>query len=369
MSAAKALIIRYKINKFFPEPAYQSGAAAKFHSPCGFLGEIQLKVMNLADHYPILSRTYLAAPNFHNALSHRLQQAPGLALLVGLALYLLLMPLLLVAGGLLPGGVAQFSQMLAGDFAAMPQGSLWFRTFQFLNQVLTYGLAGWIMVRLGGIGRSIGDARPQLVWLWAAAAVIAAIPFVQTTLLGPETLRRIGLPESLLKWAIETEQHSQQALLILAREPGGWVLLVNLLVFALAPALCEELFFRGFLQHQLIRLSPSRPWVGIFLGALIFSTLHFQFYGIIARALLGVLLGYFFYRSGSLWPGIVAHAVFNGVSILAMRLLPADSPLLQTESAAVEIPLHFAAPSLVVTLFFLYKLYLDCPSPQSNETI
>ena len=97
---------------------------------------------------------------------------------------------------------------------------------------------------------------------------------------------------------------------------GG--LLLNLLVIALIPAIGEELTFRGVLQQGLTR--KMNPHVAIILSAAIFSFIHFQFYGFLPRMFLGILLGYMFYVSGSLWTSILMHFVNNGTAVLLYYL-------------------------------------------------
>lgn len=98
---------------------------------------------------------------------------------------------------------------------------------------------------------------------------------------------------------------------------GG--LLFNLLIIALIPAVGEELTFRGVLQQSLTR-GLKNPHVAIILSAAIFSFIHFQFLGFFPRMFLGILLGYMFYVSGSLWTSIVMHFVNNGTAVVVFYL-------------------------------------------------
>ena len=98
---------------------------------------------------------------------------------------------------------------------------------------------------------------------------------------------------------------------------GG--LLLNLLVIALIPAVGEELTFRGVLQQGLTRRMKS-PHAAIILSAAIFSFIHFQFYGFLPRMFLGILLGYMFYITRSLWTSITMHFVNNGTAVVLYYL-------------------------------------------------
>ena len=121
--------------------------------------------------------------------------------------------------------------------------------------------------------------------------------------------------EDILKQMEETAQATTEKMLTVDTFGG---LLFNLLIIALIPAVGEELTFRGVLQQGLTR--KMNPHVAIILSAAIFSFIHFQFYGFLPRMFLGILLGYMFYITGSLWTSIVMHFVNNGTAVVLYYL-------------------------------------------------
>ena len=98
---------------------------------------------------------------------------------------------------------------------------------------------------------------------------------------------------------------------------GG--LLFNLVVIALIPAIGEELTFRSVIQQWLVKVVKN-PHVGIVLASAVFSFIHFQFYGFFPRMFLGMILGYLFYYSGSVWVSILMHFINNGSAVLIAYL-------------------------------------------------
>ena len=122
--------------------------------------------------------------------------------------------------------------------------------------------------------------------------------------------------EEYLKMLEETASATTEKMLNVDTIGG---LLLNLLVIALIPAVGEELTFRGVLQQGLMRRVKS-PHVAIILSAAIFSFIHFQFYGFLPRMFLGILLGYMFYITGSLWTSIAMHFVNNGTTVVVYYL-------------------------------------------------
>lgn len=88
------------------------------------------------------------------------------------------------------------------------------------------------------------------------------------------------------------------------------LLFLNLVVTAILPAIGEELFFRGALQHIFLRIVKNEI-IAIWIVGVIFSAIHFQFYGFLPRLFLGVAFGYLFFWTKNIWVPIFAHFVNN----------------------------------------------------------
>ena len=86
----------------------------------------------------------------------------------------------------------------------------------------------------------------------------------------------------------------------------------------LAPALCEELFFRGFVFTALA--DRHGPAVAILGSAVLFAAVHFNPWQFPALLLLGVFLGVLVYLTHSIYPAIVAHLATNALSVLGVNL-------------------------------------------------
>jgi sodium transport system permease protein len=91
-------------------------------------------------------------------------------------------------------------------------------------------------------------------------------------------------------------------------------LAMNLFLFALTPAFCEELFFRGLLLRGLLtRMSPAAA-IGI--SAAMFALFHVDIYRLLPTALLGVMLGFVAYRGGTFLASAVVHFLNNGILVV-----------------------------------------------------
>ena len=93
---------------------------------------------------------------------------------------------------------------------------------------------------------------------------------------------------------------STEALLVI----GGAVLVAPLL---------EELVFRGFLQGQL-EAGYRDATKAVLISAVVFTVLHLNPWWALQIYLLGVVLGFLAWRTGSIWPPFLVHATNNGLA-------------------------------------------------------
>jgi len=91
-----------------------------------------------------------------------------------------------------------------------------------------------------------------------------------------------------------------------------------LAVICLAPAICEELAFRGFILSGLRQ--GGRDWTAIFIISAVFGLAHGILQQSLGAAVIGVVIGFVAVKTGSLWPGVAYHAVHNGLSVCIGRL-------------------------------------------------
>ena len=123
--------------------------------------------------------------------------------------------------------------------------------------------------------------------------------------------------ESLMRQLEEKAKVLTQQMLY---TPSVKQLILNLAIIALLPALGEELFFRGILQKHLIEWFKKDLW-GILTAAFIFSAFHFQFLSFLPRFILGIVLGYLFVSSKSIWLNMLAHFTNNALAVVSFFVL------------------------------------------------
>ncbi|MDX1905239.1 MAG: CPBP family intramembrane glutamic endopeptidase [Thermonemataceae bacterium] len=132
---------------------------------------------------------------------------------------------------------------------------------------------------------------------------------------------------------------------------------VVLLVIAVIPAFAEELLFRALLQNELQRWF-KKPHLAIWLTAIIFSAIHFQFLGFLPRMFLGLLLGYLYFWSGNLGYSIAGHFANNAFQVLL--LFAQQQKWIATEIEHMEsIPLIFLLPSILLLVALVWFFYIN----------
>lgn len=162
----------------------------------------------------------------------------------------------------------------------------------------------------------------------------------------------------------ESAQAALAPLSLQIAESPWWAIL---LVMALLPAVCEELAFRGFILGGL--LTGRQPGRAILVTAILFGISHGVLQQSISATLMGIVLGWVSWRTGSVLPAMMMHALNNALSVSIGRLSPDDHVLLpwvlaEGDRAMVYQPLWtLVCLSLAITIL----LYLSAQQPWRME--
>ena len=177
---------------------------------------------------------------------------------------------------------------------------------------LLFGAVPWVAARLqrlnllrafglnGAVAAAFTVALMLGLTLWPIAHEI--VLFTQRLGLSSIQPEQLAAAESLL-----AELRTVPPILILAS-------------MAFAPAIFEELFFRGYLFHAL--KSATGRWMTILASALLFGLFHVISNGALSierflpSTFMGLILGWLCYHSGSVLPGMLLHACHNGLLML-----------------------------------------------------
>ena len=146
--------------------------------------------------------------------------------------------------------------------------------------------------------------------LLAVSTSICVLPFVGWL---TEINNAIPLPEALNGLGIMDDNINKT----LEKMLTGTPLVLQILIIAILPAICEELYFRAVVQNQIFGTTNLTPWACVLITGFIFSAIHMQFSGILPRFLLGSLLGFMLVLTKSLWTSIIFHFCNNFVAVVA----------------------------------------------------
>jgi len=136
---------------------------------------------------------------------------------------------------------------------------------------------------------------------------------------------------------------------------GGFA--VNMLMIAIIPAIGEEMLFRGLFQRLFGEWFKNNH-VAIFLAAFLFSAVHLQFYGFLPRMMLGVMFGYMYIWTGTLWAPIFAHFLNNGAAVLVSYLSNRGIIHADYEKFGSTDSVFLIFTSVVFTGLLLYGIFL-----------
>lgn len=204
-----------------------------------------------------------------------------------------------------------------------------------LLTILLFGLCRWAL-----FSREYIRTRPWVALLWVVLLACGTIIPSEWLL---EQLN-IQMPEG-------TEKMFEE---IMGR-PEGY-----LVIGILAP-ITEEMVFRGAILRSLLKaFSPQMHWLAIVVSALIFGVVHMNLPQACHAFAIGLLLGWLYYRTNSIVPGMVFHWVNNTVAYVMFNLLPqaGDGKLIDLFHGNHRMMMYALCFSLCIMLPSLFQLAL-----------
>lgn len=184
------------------------------------------------------------------------------------------------------------------------------------------------------IARNYLASKPWFSLMWVALFTLGLI---------------IPLQFIFEKMGVEMDPQYQHLFEGLMKEPWGYVA-----IGIMAP-LVEEVVFRGAILRTLLDMMGKKwHWVAILISAAMFGTVHGNMAQFLNAMLLGMVLGWMYYRTKSIVPGILMHWVNNSVAYILANVVPNSNAQLielfggneQTMYFAVGFSLCIAIPSL-----------------------
>ncbi|MEE9161358.1 MAG: type II CAAX endopeptidase family protein [Candidatus Neomarinimicrobiota bacterium] len=176
------------------------------------------------------------------------------------------------------------------------------------------------------------------------------------SILVDELDRLVAVAFPLPEWVIQGMQFLTYS------TPGEALLVVGGAV--LAAPLVEELAFRGFFQGQL-EAGLGDPTKAVLISSVFFMLMHFNPWWSLQIYLLGMVLGYLAWRTGSIWPSFVVHATNNALATWFANG-PEGGPSWYTLGDHVSPPWLLAAAAMAYVGF--RSLHVQNPIPVLSES-
>lgn len=253
-----------------------------------------------------------------------IENKPFLQLLLILSLCLISVILFSVIGGLITAAFYGF-EALGMNNLGDPNTIAGLKLFQLFSAIglfiippILYGIftSKKLFQKL-----SLVKLKKPINYLLILFLMIISTPFISWII---ETNANMILPEfmsGIEEWMRNSESQAEELTKAFLTFEGIGSLFYILIIVAVVPAIGEELLFRGVLQKIFIGWTKN-PHLGIWITAILFSALHMQFFGFFPRLILGLLFGYIFYWSKSLWLPILGHFINNGSVVIASYFYP-----------------------------------------------
>ena len=270
----------------------------------------------------------------------------------------LLMALIII--GLILGTVIGFAYVFITKSNPNDLNAL--RFMQISSQIFTFVLPPIIYALLvkEKPTNDLGLKKSKILWALVGIAMIFLIMPLNSVF--AEWNANLTLPDSMSRIEYLMKQMQEAATEMIEKfvnvdTVGG--LILNLFMIAGLAALGEELLFRSIIQTSLIKICKNAH-IGILIASAIFSFIHFEFYGFVPRLILGMLLGYMFYFSGSIWIPMLMHFLNNGTVVLVYFLNNKGITNIDVDTfGQTSIPILIISIVVMIVLFIFSIKYSD----------
>ncbi len=141
-------------------------------------------------------------------------------------------------------------------------------------------------------------------------------------------------------------------------------LLLEFIATAAVPAVCEEFLFRGCIESELM---PYGKQNAIFFSALAFAVMHGNFAQFLYTFCAGLVIGYVYAETGSIWPGMLIHLFNNLFSVAETVLLSNSSAYFNELLLTLLETVILAAGALCLVILILRKKIVFSKDIKENE--
>lgn len=257
----------------------------------------------------------------------------------------------------------------AGSELLKPENANLARVLNTVATFISFFIPAWIVAKISntnplnslGFNKQLSNKQIGIVVLITIAAL-----FLSGSL--AELNEKIPMPATFIKKARALEELYKNAMLSMATMNNVGDYLLSLLVIALAPAIFEEVFFRGALQNILIGWT-KHVWLGIILTSIVFSAVHGSYFGFLPRVGLGIVLGLVYFNSKNIWLNITMHFLNNAIIVTQMYYLTRMGKSID-KAMDETMPIWFGIFAIIglVIFFKLFTIESDKVKSKNQST-
>ena len=179
--------------------------------------------------------------------------------------------------------------------------------------------------------------RPWTVLIWSVVASMGAL------------IPSIWIQEQMP----ELPNFAEQEFGTIMATPWGY------LVIGLLAPLSEEIVMRGAILKELLKSEKLGVWPAITISALMFALIHMNPAQMPHAFLIGLLLGWMYWRTGSILPGVAYHWANNSIAFVMFAFYPDPDIKLVDMFKGSELHVYMALGfSLLILLPALFQLHL-----------
>lgn len=268
--------------------------------------------------------------------------------------------------------IVYFSSGFEGIKAAAASDLRYINDFKILLVAQQIGLFLTPAVLLSVVERKrlngfYGLEAPKVdLLLWVAVLSVCWMPIMGLAMEWNQKMAFPSFLKSIENWMRLMEDAGTKTTEAILKMNNLGDLLINLLVIAITPAICEEFIFRGAVQRTIFRIKTN-PHIAIWISAAIFSAIHFQFFGFLPRLLLGAAFGYVYYWTGSIWYAVFAHFLNNAYAVCVAYYLQMHNQS-YTDADEMNLPFYGYLISAALT-FALFSVVRKTSLAKRQTTI
>lgn len=189
-------------------------------------------------------------------------------------------------------------------FATVVIGIIFGRVFKNIEIMKWTLVTGYLLITVLFFGKGyvkLSFGRIEKPMVWPAVGMSVLIAASQAFVL----LSALSLLDVDLLYQGEELERRQQFF-------SGIAGALNACIFG---PIMEEICFRGLVLEGLLK-TRCRPWLAILISALLFALLHGLGANFVTAMLFGILVGWLYWRTGSIIPGIIIHITNNSLTAI-----------------------------------------------------